>query len=254
MSGLVVHGNRENTVTLTWKPARDDVGVARYQVYGSQEPSFVPGVETLLGESTTNSFTHPANLGVSWYFSVRGVDHAGNVGKISEQASGTTGSVLKIEAESLLPAVEASAPAVYQEDCCGVQRSGGAQILFQARKPGDFYTLAFEAPKAGTYDLSVFFLRAGDFGIHTVMFDGAVVGQPFDGYSPEVMLSGRVGFGRAEFRAGRHTVAFTVTGKNPASTGFFVGVDLLELELVDQAFRGADVHAKPGGGSRDDGR
>ncbi len=233
VTGLVAEGNRENTVTLTWNPAGDNVGVARYQVYGSQEPGFALGAGTLLGERSTNSFTHADGLRERWFYRVRAVDGAGNVGKLSGQASGTTGSVLKIEAEALLPAVEDTAPAVYQEDCCGVQRSGGAQILFQARSPGDYVTLAFEVPKAGTYNLSAFFLKARDFGIHTVAFDSIMVGQPFDGYSPEVILSGPVGFGRAELSTGRHTITFTVTGKNAPSSGFFVGVDLLELELAD---------------------
>ncbi len=149
------------------------------------------------------------------------------------EASATTGLVLAIEAESLLPEVESTAPVVSQEDCCGVQRSGGAQVWFQTASAGDHFTLAFAVPQSGAYDLSAFYLRAPDYGIHTVALDGAMVGEPFDGYGPGVVLSDRVSLGNLELSAGQHMLTFTVTGTNSASSGFFVGVDLVELELVD---------------------
>ncbi len=50
---------------------------------------------------------------------------------------------------------------------------------------------------------------------------------------PGVVLSDRVSLGNLELSAGQHMLTFTVTGTNSASSGFFVGVDLVELELVD---------------------
>jgi hypothetical protein len=232
VTGLVAEGDRENSITLRWNRAADNVGVARYEVYGSQEPGFAIGPETLLGETTVNGFTHTDGLDETWYYRVRAVDRAGNAGEPSEQASATTGRVLAVEAETLLPPTRATDPAVRQGNCCGIQWSNNAQIWFRANASGDSFTVAFEVPQAGTYDLSAIVTRARDYGIHTVSVDGQQVGQPYDAYSPTLETQ-RVDYGQAQLSAGRHELTFAVTGKNPSATGFFAGVDVLELELTD---------------------
>jgi len=232
VTGLTAEGNRTNSVTLKWDRASDNVGVASYEVYGSQEPDFALGPETLLGETTATSFTHEDGLKETWHYWVRALDGAGNAGKPSEQASATTGPVLAVEAESLLPPVEANTAAVRQGNCCGIRWSGDAQVWFQARSADRYFTVAFEVPKSSTYDLSAVFTRARDYGIHTLSVDGKRVGQPFDAYSPTLGTQ-RADYGQVELSEGRHTLTLTVTGKNDSSSGFFAGVDLLQLELVD---------------------
>ncbi len=223
-------------MSLSWERASDDVGVAYYEVYGSKDPDFDSGPETLLGTSTTTGFTHEDGLGETWHYRVRAVDGAGNAGEISEQASATTGSVLAIEAESLLPPEESSAPAVGQGNCCGAEWSDGAQIWFQSGA-GDSMTLSFEAPKAGTYDLSAILTKAPDYGIHTLSVDGELIGEPFDGYNSgnagAAVVTERHDYGQVELTEGTHALTFTVDGKNSASGGFFAGVDLLEFDLAD---------------------
>jgi hypothetical protein len=230
VTGLTAEGNRENSVTLTWDRASDDVGVARYEVYGSQEPGFALGPETLLGETSGPSFVHTDGLAETWHYRVRAVDGAGNAGRASEQVSATTGSVLALEAESLLPPVEATAPAESQGNCCGIAWSAGAQLWFQARASGARLTVAFEVPKTGAYDVSAVVTRARDYGVHTLSIDGQSVGAAHDAYSP-TLETRQVAYGRVALDAGRHTLTVTVTGKNAASSGYFAGLDTLELEL-----------------------
>jgi hypothetical protein len=72
--------------------------------------------------------------------------------------------------------------------------------------------------------------KAGDYGIADIQIDAA---EPlsFDGYSATGVTTQQVDLGTAQLTAGNHQLVITLTGKNPASTGFLVGVDLLDLEL-----------------------
>jgi hypothetical protein len=135
------------------------------------------------------------------------------------------------EAESLLPAVEATAPASAQSNCCGIRWSGDAQLWFRASRADERVTVALEVPQAGTYDLSAVVTKAPDYGIHTLSVDGQAIGEPFDGYDADGVSTQEVEYGTLALSAGRHTLTLTVTGKNPASRGYFAGVDLFALSL-----------------------
>jgi len=135
------------------------------------------------------------------------------------------------EAESLLPAVEATAPASAQSNCCGIRWSGDAQLWLRAESADQRVTVALEVPRAGTYDLSAILTKAPDYGIHTLSVDGEPIGEPFDGYDADGVSTQEVDYGTVELSEGRHTLTLTVTGKNPASSGFFAGVDLFALSL-----------------------
>ena len=234
--GLSATGGESNAIRLSWKPADDDVGIDYYEVYGSREPGDAIGPETLLGTTTSEGFVHEVpGLRETWYYRVRAVDTSGNTGPVSEEASGTSGSTLRVEAESLLPATSSTDDAVPQEN---TRWSGGAQIWFQSGRDGangvgDNFTVELDVPQDGTYDLAAVHTKARDYGIHTLAVDGRVVGEPFDGYSPTLIADARHEYGAVTLSRGTHTVTFTVTGKNPANTTtrYYVGVDVIELEL-----------------------
>ena len=231
VTGLTAKGGRTNTVELSWQPASDDVGVDHYEVYGSQTPNFALGPDTLLGTTRSPGFTHTDGLNETWYYRVRAVDGAGNAGAVSDQVTATTGSVLDIEAESLLPPVETTATVNSQGNCCGITWSGDAQLWFQPHSAPNHVTVAFDVPKTGTYDLSVVQTLAPDYGINTLAIDGATIGAPFDAFDPNRVSIQSVGYGTHALTAGRHTLTLTVTGKNASSRGFLAGLDVLELEL-----------------------
>lgn len=85
----------------------------------------------------------------------------------------------------------------------------------------------FALPAAGTYDLMLYYTTAPDFGQFTVFVDGRQSAE-LNGYGPQVAL-GQSAIGRFRLAAGRHELAFEVTGKNERSTGYIVGVDRLQL-------------------------
>jgi len=234
VTGLTAQGASTNEITLSWQPASDNVGVDHYNVYGSTDPAFVDGPMTLIAQTTATGFTHQ-NLGLNqtWYYRVAAVDGAGNVGPDSAQASATTGSTLHIEAESLLPPITSTAPAVAQGNCCGVTWSNNQQLWFQSHAVGDDVTLAFTVPTSGAYDLSAVLTKAPDYGINTLSIDGHAVGQPFDGYNGNGVTTALVDDGQVALAAGQHTLTLTITGKNPSAAGYFAGIDYLELRLLE---------------------
>jgi hypothetical protein len=142
--------------------------------------------------------------------------------------------VVAIEADSWLPAVQQTAPTVGQGNCCGIQWSANAQIWFQAGSAPSSFTVEFEVPQAGAYDLSAVLTKAPDYGIHTLAVDDQAIGGPFDGYNAGGVAVAEQGYGRVDLAQGRHTLTLTVTGRNAASSGFSAGVDLIELELLDE--------------------
>lgn len=137
-----------------------------------------------------------------------------------------------VEAEALLPPVEATDPAEPQGSCCGVRWSSDAQLWFRSDAPGDTITVTFEAPSTGTYDLSAVQTQAPDYGVNTLAVDGRELGGTFDGYNAGGVALQRASYGTVQLDEGRHTLTFTVTGKNAASGGFLVGVDKIELDLL----------------------
>src|SRR5581483_4363436 len=98
-------------------------------------------------------YDHTVGLRQHWYYRVAAVDAAGNEGRPSATADAVSGDTMRYEAESLLPPVSSTAPAIAQGNCCGVTWSNGAQLWFQSSKPGDQVTLAIDVPTTGSYDL-----------------------------------------------------------------------------------------------------
>lgn len=140
-----------------------------------------------------------------------------------------SGGTLTYEAETLLEDEPATAPLRAQGNCCGIVWSGNAQLFFQSTKPGDTFTVAFNVPSGGSYDVSAFLTRAPDYGSYTLAIDGKQVGV-FDGYGPTVVRTGPVPLGGVGLRKGRHEITLTITGKNPAASNHYAGLDVFVLE------------------------
>ncbi|TDD66265.1 DUF2961 domain-containing protein [Jiangella aurantiaca] len=233
VSGVVAEGTEANAVSVRWDPATDDVAVARYEVHASREPGFTPSQSTLVGTVTSPGFVHAGlGLGETWHYRVRAVDSSGNAGPYSDAVSGTSGRTLSVEAESLLPAVSATAPIEPQGNCCGVSWSGGAQLWFRASSASDAATLRFDVPTTGRYELSAVLTQAIDYGIVQLSIDGAPIGPAFDGFNNAVRIADPVPLGSLELSAGAHSLTLTLTGRNAAATGFLVGLDRLLLRLA----------------------
>lgn len=233
VAGVTATTGNGNAIAVSWQPASDNVGVDHYEVFASRDSAFALGPQTLVGGTAGTSFTlDKLGLLEKWYVRVRAVDASGNSGAASAAASATTGDTLRIEAESLLPPVESTAPAQVQTNCCGIAWSGGAQLWIRPTAAGQHITLAFTVPETGTYDLSAVQTKAGDYGINTLAIDGTQLGNPFDAYNPGVVLAPPTDYGTVNLAAGRHTLTVSVSNRNPSSTGYLAGIDYLQMHLV----------------------
>jgi hypothetical protein len=233
VSGLTAAGGADNAIALSWSPSTDNVGVEHYDVYASRDAAVPVGAATLVGSATGTAFAHTGlALKETWHYRVVAVDAAGNRAQPSATVSATTGDTLVVQGESM-PTVTSTAPVIAQGDCCGIAWSAGAQLWFQATKAGDQATLRFTVPTAGVYALSTVRTQARDYGIVTTAIDGATIGTAFDGYhAPNVVLTAPIAEGTMNLGAGTHTLTLAVTGKNPAATGYLVGLDYLTLHLA----------------------
>ena len=233
VADLAATGGLYNFITLSWEPAIDSVGVVGYQVYGSQDPSVPVNSSTLLTQTPVPGFQYNGlGLHQQWYYRVIAVDGAGHLGPASPVVSAVSGKALFIEGQSLVATATGTAPVVVQGNCCGVTWAGNAQLWFQASAAGQYMILTINVPQAGTYDLSAAMTQARDYGIVSLAVDGTPLGQPFDGYHANtVTIDFGVDFGTVALSAGTHQLTWTVTGKNPASINYLVGIDYLVLTL-----------------------
>ncbi|MFG1624998.1 DUF2961 domain-containing protein [Kribbella sp. NPDC049227] len=226
-TGLTATGQADNAISLTWSDTSDDSGIAHYNIYGAKAGA----AERLIGTSPLPGFVHRGlGLNETWSYRVAAVDLAGHQSGKSAAAQGSTGNTMRLEAEAMLPPVSSTVPVDPQGNCCGVSWSGGSQAWIHATKAGDKIVLGFSVPTTGSYNLSTVLTKAGDYGIADVQVDGGTA-VSFDGYSASGVSTQQVGLGTAQLTAGNHQFVITLTGKNPAATGFLVGVDLLDLEL-----------------------
>jgi hypothetical protein len=232
VTDLTARGGADNSIQLSWSPSEDGSGIAAYRVYGSRDAGFGIGPATYLGSTKSPGFVHRDGLRTTWHYRVVAVDLAGNTSTPSEEVAATTGDTLRVEAESMLPAVSSTAPVEAQGNCCGVTWSNNAQLWFRADSPGDTATLSFDVPQSGTYDISAVLTKARDYGILSMSLDGTALGDSFNGYhAPEVVKTDPVALGERQLSAGSHTLTLTVTGKDDASVGYLAGIDVLDLTL-----------------------
>jgi len=82
LSGTATTG----TVTLTWSPAADNVGVYRYDVYRSATPNFTPGTVNRIGQTSTTTFIDAGRPAGTYYYRVTAADALNHVGPSSNEA------------------------------------------------------------------------------------------------------------------------------------------------------------------------
>jgi fibronectin type 3 domain-containing protein len=90
VTDLSVVETTSSSLRLGWSAVSDPSGV-RYEVYGSPTSGFTAEAGNLLASTSSTSFTHGGLApGTSYYYRVRAVDGANNVGPLSQQAGGRT--------------------------------------------------------------------------------------------------------------------------------------------------------------------
>jgi hypothetical protein len=106
--------------------------------------------------------------------------------------------------------------------------SGDAQLLWRGAKPGDHLTLFLNAPDAGDFELVGFFSSAPDYGDFTISFRGRPAAT-VHGYHSTLKPTGPISLGRVRLERGANALVMEVTGKDPRSTAYAVGIDGFRL-------------------------
>jgi hypothetical protein len=111
--------------------------------------------------------------------------------------------------------------------------SGDTQLIWPAREPDAKLELELPVAKAGTYDLTAAFTKAGDYGAFGLSLDGKPL-RSIDLYepAPRVVHSGPVPLGTVTLDAGNHVLGVRATGKNPGSASYLFGLDWIKLTPV----------------------
>lgn len=136
-----------------------------------------------------------------------------------------------IEAEEL-PVLEHVGGGAARQDL-GAAFSTGGQLFFTNSQPDGHVTLQFDVPKAGDYEVNLYFCKSWDYAIVQAYLDDEKIGEPLDNYSPAVVAGGKVSFGTHTLTAGPHRLKLQSVGKNEQSKGYFMGLDAIELKRQD---------------------
>ena len=134
-----------------------------------------------------------------------------------------------IEGESMLDAAQATAEKAIRQDLGGW--SGNGQFFWTPQSAPASVTTKFSVPEAGKYVVTLQYTKSFDYGVYQAFLDGKSVGSVVDLYSPNVERL-TVSWGIRELTAGEHELKFETTKNNPASKGYYFGLDTIELVPV----------------------
>ena len=113
--------------------------------------------------------------------------------------------------------------------------SGGRSLKMISESKGEFIEFPFEAPVEGTYTLALHFKAYPTSGIFQTSVDGKTVGEPIDMYSAKKRPGMQAEIGSMALSKGRHTIRFTVNGRNQESRGHTGSFDKLTLSGAAKA-------------------
>jgi hypothetical protein len=136
-----------------------------------------------------------------------------------------------IEGESLVPTAQASSGAISVQDMetFGNYWSRGEQLWWRPTAVGATLTIQIPAPAAGKYHLTGYFTRARDYATIRLQQGGQNVGPELNMYSPNVVASGPIPFGEVTLAAGNNPFTIRITGRDPSSISYMVGIDAFVL-------------------------
>ncbi len=105
----------------------------------------------------------------------------------------------------------------------------GAQLLYKPKQPEDAWIeIPFEVKKKEPLRLLLALTKSYDFGKYQAFLDGVKLGEPVDLYSAEIASTEHH---LLDFwpEPGVHTLRLECTGKNPLSTGYYLGIESVRL-------------------------
>ncbi|HEY3269486.1 MAG TPA: glycoside hydrolase family 172 protein [Armatimonadota bacterium] len=102
-------------------------------------------------------------------------------------------------------------------------------IFFKGVGVGSSLSIPFNAPTDGAYEITTQLVHSYDYGTYQASLDGKPLGEPQKAYAAGTYASLDHILGRAKLAAGPHELTFKAVGKEPASTGYYLGVDNIVL-------------------------
>ena len=110
--------------------------------------------------------------------------------------------------------------------------SKDGQMFALGAQKGDWIELELPEREPGPYRLELLLTRAADYGIVSVSFNGAPIGEEIDLWSGQgVVPTGPLDLGRVELRGSGDVLRLEATGKNPGARApyFQFGIDGVRL-------------------------
>ena len=107
--------------------------------------------------------------------------------------------------------------------------SGEEHLWCRPTRPRAWVELAVPVPKAGKYNVSVVYTQSMDYGVVQAYVNGNKVGRVVDTYATKIAPGLVSDLGPFDLPAGTAKLRIEVTGRSDASTGYFFGVDCVEL-------------------------
>ena len=139
------------------------------------------------------------------------------------------GNATQIEAEDLLDKVKTEkGEASIQKDVLWTKDI----IFFRAEGVGSSLSIPFDAPRDGTFEVTTQLVHSFDYGNYEAYLDGKALGGVQKAYAAETYASHDHILGRAKLKAGPHELMFKAVGKEPVSTGYYLGVDNIVLAKI----------------------
>lgn len=121
-----------------------------------------------------------------------------------------------------------------------VEESGS--VLMEAAQNGEMATFEFDVPETDDYDLDVLAIKGPASGIYRISIDGQFV-KDLDFYGED--SSSYMTLKRMNLTQGTHQIAFVGNGKNASSSGYTMGIRVLNLLNEDaRVLRDAQTDAK----------
>ncbi len=136
------------------------------------------------------------------------------------------------EGEDLVKDAKAQPQNVQVQELAGLL-SNNNQLFFTPGEAPASVTVRFKVPKAGKYSLVANLVRSWDYGVYQAYLDGKKVGAEMDLYAQSVSYPKGFLLGVHNLEAGMHELRFETNKKNNLSTGYYFGLDYIELISVE---------------------
>ncbi len=221
------------SVELAWDPPRSGTAPLYYHVYRADQPDIPPGNLTHIARVQTTTFTDDNDgLGLEpqthYYYKVVAEDCTGVRGPASDELDVETGlPPREVEAEDVV-SLDNSVPSNMVSIIEDSNASGGKYVCLQGSETGILthrvsFFVTFDV--AGDYIVSADLLRRPDGGTAQVSVAGALVGSDVDFYAESTQFARDVQIGTRHISTGNKLITFRLTGKNTASTGYYLCID-----------------------------